>query len=275
MFSYFVRLLVGVAFLAGVFLLAKACVWLQASYFPARHLEERNLVPLDQLREKYKSRDRWLNLMIFLTIIGLSAVYFGLLSWLGGIAREQFAAAKYLLHPFWLEAAILGFFLSVVSTPFYVFVAMSWILGQQEYAVYCAYGERRMRNGSFIRYKVWLWMFLLIFLPLAVVASMRATTFTAFTEAALFDSDLKSFGVPTKHAYSDIEGLYQISGYHARFEDITEPYYLLIFNDGYRWRTDRGSGGPRFDYERKIVQFVAESSGVPIRDVAFVEDILP
>jgi hypothetical protein len=64
-----------------------------------------------------------------------------------------------------------------------------------------------------------------------------------------------------------------VQGYHARFEDVVEPYFLIVFKDGAEWRTHRGSGGSEFQRDKAIVDWVSLQCSQPIREVAFVEDV--
>ena len=240
--------------------------------FPAPHLEQLTSEPFEKLHERYKSWDQWGNLVGFLAYVGLAAIYYFLLSWLAKLTTQRFENAKYLLRPVGFEYGIIGAILSVFSALVPICLALRAILGRREYNIYLAYGGRRV-VGNFHIEKVAFFFFLVFFPALAVVGALRATTFTAFTEIAMFDSSFGCFGVLNEHRYRNVRNIYLAQGYHARFEDKVSPRFVIVFRDGFQRRTDSGSIGSKLEHEAAMVRYVSQQSVRPIVAVKFIENI--
>jgi hypothetical protein len=242
--------------------------------FPAPPLEELASEPFERLREKYRARDRFWNLSMLLAFVGLGAAYYILLSSVATLTAQRFGGAKYLLQPMELEHALMGVLLSLVSVGFFILVAIRRFLGREEYDVYMAYLGHAMA-GQWHPGRAFTWLFLLFFPMLVVVCVLRATTFTAFSENAMFDSSFSSFGIASEYPYADVCSIYFAKNFHARFEDIDSPRYVIVFKNGYQWRTDKGIGGPKLEEQAAMVCYVAQQSRHPIVELEFLEDIPP
>ncbi len=91
--------------------------------------------------------------------------------------------------------------------------------------------------------KVFLWALVLIAPPVAAVAALYVTSYTAFTDHTLIECPLGSPGTLKIRDYEDIYGMYTVRGYHARFNDHVTPYFVIAFKDGSRWQTSPGHRG--------------------------------
>ena len=240
--------------------------------FPARRLEELTSESFETLRAKYRSRDRWGNVLGFFAFAALAAVYYFLLSWLAELTTQRFGGAKYLLRPLEFEFILMGIFLSLVSSMFWCFLALRWFLGRKEYDIYMAYGARRV-PGHWHAGRVFTCLFLLFFPLLGGASVLRATMFTAFTPNAMFDSSFGSFGVPDEHPYTEVRNVYFARKYHTRSGDVVSPRYVIVFRDGSQWRTDNGAGGSKLAEQAAMVRYVAEQSRRPVVEMVFAEDI--
>jgi hypothetical protein len=236
-------------------------------------LEDVTTESFETLRQKYRTRDRLGNLAGFLAFVGLAVVYYFAISWLAELTAQRFASAKFLLQPQKLVLMILAAFLSLVSSTYLLFSWLRWYLGSAEYEIYMAYGAHRLQHGHFHAGKAFKWMFILFFPPLLVLFVLYAMTFTAFTEKSMIDAPFGSFGAPTERQYADVRNIYFAGKYHARFEDKVSPRYVIVFSDGFQWRTDGGIGGAKLEEQAAMVRFVAKQSRHQIVNVAFLEDI--
>jgi hypothetical protein len=182
------------------------------------------------------------------------------------------ASAIHLLHPFAVEYVVYAVFLSLTSSVFFTIIALRLILGTKEYAIYMAYCGQRM-PWHFDLGRAFFWFFAILFPLVALVTVLRTSTYAAFTQHEMMVSSFGSFGVPTRHAYADVRGIYFVKIHHARFEDIPDPHYVIAFNDGYRWETDSKSGGVKLEKEKEAVQLVMQHTGKQSTTVNFVDEI--
>jgi hypothetical protein len=235
--------------------------------FPAPPLEKFTSESFETLRQKYKSRDRWGNFLGLLAFVAVAAIYYFFISWLAQTATRRFADAKFLHHPLEFEYVLMGIFLSLFSTGFFVLLALRAFLGREEYDLYMAYEGRRVQ-GHYHAGKAFLWMFLLFVPAVGAVCVLRATMFTAFTETAVFDGPFGSLGVPTEHRYTDVRGIYLAGKFH---KDLSR--YVIVFKDGSQWRTEGHTAGPLLQKDVATMDYVARQSGQPILRVQFIEDI--
>jgi hypothetical protein len=240
--------------------------------FPAPPLKSLTREPLEQLSRKYKRRDRWGNWLGFLAFVVMAVLYFFLLLGLSAWSRSGIVQPQHILHPFEVEHVCYALFLSLVSSTYFLVLILRWILGAKEYDLYMAYCGQRMPFHFHIG-KAFRAFFLIFFLPLLIVAVLRVSMYTAFTERAMLDSPFGTLGIARQHPYADVRGVYLVRGYHGRFEDFKDPFYLIDFKDGFHWEVGRGSQSPRLDQEQAVVRYVAQQSGRPIREVQFAEDI--
>jgi hypothetical protein len=116
-------------------------------------------------------------------------------------------------------------------------------------------------------------MFLIIFPVLSLLAVLRIDNYTAFTNQAIIDNPFWSLGVQVEHPYAAVSGVYEIRGYHARFDDVVSPYQVIVFADGTRWESPRKTGGPKLEEQRQIVRFVAHQCSQKVQSIAFAEHI--
>jgi hypothetical protein len=244
--------------------------------FPATPLEQVTALTFEELRCKYRRRDFWGNILGFLTFLVLAVVCYYVMVGAATIQERGIKDARYIIGPSHIEFAVWAGAMSLTGSMFLVLAVLRAYLGEEEFAVYSAYGSCRVSHLAALDipkvYRMFFWLF---FLPLLIIAILRVDTYTAFTNAKLIDNSTWSFGSKTEHPYSAVRGVYEVRGFHARFKDLLEPYQVITFSDGSRWQTDYKAGGPKLEQQREIVRFVAERSGKTIRRVNFIEDIPP
>ncbi|MDB5389903.1 MAG: hypothetical protein JWM11_5549 [Planctomycetaceae bacterium] len=254
--------------LAGYRLLA----WL----FPARDISELTSESYEELCEKYRSRDFWGNWLGCLCYCLLVVVYFLLLLAIGnwitsGVPRERF------IGPFEFLYFFAAGFLSLFSAGFFMFLMLRLVLGKQEYDTYLAYGGEKIRRSGLrvrIHFGKAFGLFFWVFVPplmLAMLAYMD--TYASFTEQNIILNPYWTLGQQIVRPYQDVRGIYEIKKVHRRNHDEIEPFQVIVFTDGTRWETDRGSLDPKLQMQRDVMTFVAGKSGKPVKPVEFEEDI--
>jgi hypothetical protein len=241
--------------------------------FPAPPLEDLTSESYESLREKYRTRDRLGNLAGFLAFVGVAVVSYFVFSWIGRWSAQRFASAKFLLEPNSIVYIVMSAFLSLVSSTYFLLLCLRWYLGPVEYEIYMAYGARRLQPGRFHAGKAFQWIFVLLFPPMCAFFVLYVMTFTAFTEKSMIEAPFGSFGATTERPYSDVRNIYFARRYHARFEAVEAPRYVIVFNDGYQWRTETAANGANVDEQASMVEFVAKQTQHQIINVAFIEDI--
>jgi hypothetical protein len=240
--------------------------------FPAPRLDEVTSQPFETLRAKYESRE-WANLLAVLGFVALAAVFYFFISWWARLTTQGFVGVKFLLRPIELEYQLMGMFLSLVSVACFCLLAERCFVGKKEFDIHVAYYGHHV-EGHFHAGKAFMWIFLLLFPPICVASLLRATTFTAVTDEAIFDAPFGSFGVPKKYPYADVRNIYFAMKLHARSEDIVLSRYVIVFKDGTQWKSDKRGGGVS-EEESAMMQYVAQQSHKCIADVQFIEDIPP
>lgn len=226
-----------------------------------------------ELQHKYRSRDRWGNVICLVAFIGAAVIYDYLLYGLTALLAWRFGDATYLLPPDNSLYRGAGVGLSFVSSTYFVFVALRRYLGREEYNVYMAYGGLRLQGIH--TGKLCMWIFLLCFPPLWFVSVQQAAAFTALTQDALHDASFGAFGIPNEHLYKDVRDIYFAKRCHARNGDVESPQYVIVFNDGYRRKTQNGRENRAMEKQVDMVRYVVRQSCRPTTDVKFAEDIPP
>src|SRR5262245_49308573 len=117
---------------------------LLAWLFPARPLKSVTSLTMEELKRKYKWRDRVGNVLGVLAFIGLSTVYFAVL-WESGEWRiRDYHGAKFIMRPAVVEIAAWAAWLSAASVMAYILVGLRLVLGSAEYLQYVTYGSHRI-----------------------------------------------------------------------------------------------------------------------------------
>ena len=253
------------------YLVFRFLAWL----FPSPSLAE--LTPesesFEMIRKRYRGLDRWGGPVLVLAMVALAVYFDFLFSVLGTLTTQRFADAQYVLQCDKFDYRIMGVLLSFVSSTYLFFLALKWFLGRKEYDIYIAYYLSRLPVNLHAE-KPFKWLFLLSFPPLVVLFSLWTTTFTALTDKAMFEAPFGSFGVTTERPYTDVRAIYFSEQLHARSEDIPWPQYVIVFKDGYRWKT-KNPDDHRIARQDAMMRYVAKQSRTPIVRVKFNEDIPP
>jgi hypothetical protein len=247
---------------------------LLAWLFPAQPLQSVTSLTMEELKRKYKWRDRVGNVLGALAFIGLSAVYFAAL-WKSGEWRVgDYRGAKFVMRPAVFEIALWAAWLSLTSVMVYILVGLRLVLGSAEYRQYVTYGSHRtFPPAPYDVAKAFAFFFGTVFLPSLVLVAMRVDNFTLFTDGSIIHNPFVSIGRLAEHSYSDVRAVYEVRGIHGRFKDINQPYQLVLFGDGTRWQSDRGAGGLKLQYQRDAIRYVSTKSGCAVTPVNFSEDI--
>jgi hypothetical protein len=249
---------------------------LLAWLFPAPRLDKLTELSAEELHDQYKSRDRRVNLAVCLAYLGLAVGLFFLLDLAAAWRYRDLAEAEFLVRPVRVEFGVYAAFLSLTSSTFLLLGLLRWLLGRQEYTVYAAYlSQRAYPSAPWDVTQAFRWMFWLGFPPLVMVTLLRIDNYTAVTDKGVIDNPFWSVGTQVERPYTEVRGVYEIRGYHARFEDVVAPYHLIVFADGTRWQSPHGSGGPKMDHQRRLMILVAARSGREMRTVSFIEDVPP
>jgi len=229
---------------------------------------------MEELKCKYKWRDRIGNVLGALAWTGLSAVYFVAL-WQGGEWRlGDYDGANFVMRPTVVEIAVWAALLSAASVMAYILVGLRLVLGSAEYRQYVTYGSHRtFPPAPYDVTKAFAFFFGAVFLPSLVLVAMRVDNFTVFTDGSIIHNPFVSLGHLAEHPYTDVRGVYEVRGVHGRFKDINQPYQLVLFGDGTRWQSDRGAGGLKLQYQRDAIQYVSTKSGRAVIPVNFIENI--
>jgi hypothetical protein len=244
----------------------------------ARALRWQALRPeqLATLSENYKRRDRWVNLAFPLLFVVLWYVCFliinGAAQWYHGRLGETIFLDSddfFLWIPCAAWLASLG-----VSSLFLRLLAV--ILGPLEchvYRFYLAHRTNAQRPSDMYALSVLVGRFL--FLPSFLGVLLLIDSYTAVTQDEFIDNSLWSIGRESRHSYDRVLGVYEVQGFQGRFGPIWEVQHFIDFDDGERWKSPRGRGGPRLESQRAMVRFVAERSGLEVEQVKFQEDLPP
>jgi hypothetical protein len=241
--------------------------------FPATPLESLTSEPYLELVEKYKKLDARGNLLGFVAFAVSTIAIASLLAGLAHMAQRGLPAdTRQVLGSGWVEFILWAMFPSIFGTIYLSLKFLRLMLGRQEFAIYVAYGARRM-PGNIDTNKAFFWLSVIFIPPIVVLAALYVTSYTAFTDHALIDRPFGSPGTVSTRAYADIRGIYLVRGYHARFQDNEAPFFVIVFNDGSRWETRPGHQGDQLKSEVDLMTFVSEKSGVPISRVSFGEEI--
>lgn len=249
---------------------------LLAWLFPVRPLGELTDAAYEELCQRYKSRDFWGNWIGLLVFIGLAAIYFMLLlafgRWMASdVPKEHFVGPLELLYVF---GAI---FLSLFSMGYILFGLYRLALGKQEFDLYIAYGGEKFRRSALAApvdtskvFRLFFWLFVP---PLALLMLAYADHYASFTPQGILINSFWSLGMRVNHPYGDVAGVCEVQKVHLRNEDKLEPYQVILFKDGTRWETNRGSLEPLLQKQRDLMTLVADRSGKPLTVVNFDEDI--
>jgi hypothetical protein len=247
-----------------------------AKLFPAPPLDYVTSLPLEKLTFKYKWRDRWGNLIGFVLFVAVALGYYFLLVALAAWRTRGLERAVFLIEPIPFEWGFFAAFLSLTSSSVVGLLLLRGLLGRKEYEVYITYcSHRAFPPAPFDFTKVFKLFFVVGFLPLAAFVGLRIDSYTAFTEREMIDNPYWSVAREARIPYSSVRAIYEVQAYHARFKDVFEPHLLIAFNNGDRWRTDRGAKGLKLARQQRMVEYVAEKSERKIQQVMFVEDIPP
>lgn len=244
--------------------------------FPAAPLEKVTPLSVDELKAQYRQRDRWLNFLGFLGFLVVAVAYFFLLDFAAEWYYRDLTGSGPLLR---LERAVIGVlaaFLSLCSSTLLLLLILRGGLGRQEYATYIAYASHKAYPPApFDVTRSFQLIFWLGFFPLAALTFLLIDNDTAFTDQAIIENPFWSIGAHTEHPYSAVRGLYEVQGYHARFEDKIAPFQVIVFADGTRWESPHGTGGSKLEHQREIMRFVAARTRLDVRKVSFIENIPP
>jgi hypothetical protein len=248
---------------------------LVAWLFPPPRL--RSFMPLsaEELAEQYRSRDRWCNVLGVLILVGLGAGFYFVAEACAKWWQRRWADAPYFYRPTALELGIWAGFLALFCTLYVMFLILRLALGADEYRLYIAYASNKLKPYPYDVLKIARWFFWLFAPLLLALIVFRVDTYMAFTDKAVVENPFLSLGVEHVWPYAAVRGVYEVQGYHARFEDKIAPFHVIVFNDGRRWESEHGSGGPKLEQQREGVRFVTRQSRRPFKKVAFIEDITP
>jgi hypothetical protein len=240
--------------------------------FPPTPLDRVTSLTLAQLRAKYKWREPLTCLFGVFVFIGLAIGYYLLLDAAAVRYYRGFAGAPYLIRPAIGEFGVGAALLSVISAGYVVVVAHRFLLGAREYGIYLAY-----INNQFVVpvdfAKMFRWECAIGMPLLLALAIFRIDHYSVFTNQKIIENSFFSLGVENVHSYSEVQAVYEVRGYHARFYDVEAPYHLIRFTDGTTWESEQESKEAKLGYQRSIAYFVAEKSGTSLQHVAFREDI--
>jgi len=112
-----------------------------------------------------------------------------------------------------------------------------------------------------------------LFPPSLLGALLLVDEYTAVTEREFITNPLWSLNRESQYPFDRIEGVYEIGGFEGRLGPIWEVHHAIDFDDGQRWWSERGSGGPKLDQQRAMVRSVAERSGLEMELVPMREDL--
>ena len=112
-----------------------------------------------------------------------------------------------------------------------------------------------------------------LFPPSLLGALLLVDEYTAVTEREFITNPLWSLNQESRYQFERIEGVYEIGGFEGRLGPIWEVHHAIDFDDGQRWWSERGSGGPKLDQQRAMVRSVAERSGLEMELVPMREDL--
>ena len=231
---------------------------------------------MEELLSKYKRRELTGNMLGVVAFGVVGVAYYLLFQFAADWCCRDLKDVRYLIR---LEPILVGAFagmLSLFSSTYFLHFLLRWFVGRVEYAVYMEYASRKMDAGAPIDLtKLFKWMFLLFFTPLFLFAVLLVDSFTAFTDQMIIDNPVWTLGIRVERPYTDVRGVYEVGGFHARFEDIMEPSHVIVFADGSRWETERKGEGPLLERHREIMRFVAEQNGRQVMKVDFVEELPP
>ncbi|OAI47598.1 hypothetical protein AYO44_01595 [Planctomycetaceae bacterium SCGC AG-212-F19] len=255
--------------------------WL-ARVFPPPPLHEATSLSEEELRAKYKWTDRLGNFVVIPCCIAAAAiVLYALFEFLTKLRHGVLGDVAYMLHAVHAgELVIWAIFIAFFSGPLLGVYLVRLYLGR-DFKEYLAYGShycvRTVDHGRPTAIPVnvlagyWV-LCLSVSVPLLIVVLLRIDTFTGFTDTAMLDNDFLSLRTVTR-PYSEITGIYDIQGYHGRFEDFMEPYQIIRFRDGTVWNSEKHTGGERLANQREAMAFVARKCGLAVQVVNFEEDI--
>ena len=241
--------------------------------FPSTPLESLTSDSLETLAAQYKAHDRWGSLLMVVVFLVVAAIYYGLIVALSRAVHGRLPGdVRHIMGAGPSADWLCALFLSLASSTFFVFLVMRLFHGRQEHAIYMAYQAKK--SGMKIDFhRLYRWILLIVFPPLVLWVVCYLTAYTAFTDSALIESPLWSFGMPRRTLpYTDIRGIYLVRKYHARFQDVEMPSFLIAFKAGDRWQS---SPATPVDIEAQLpmIKFVARRSGVRLQEIEFADQV--
>lgn len=241
---------------------------------PAPPLEGLTPLSFEQLREKYRWRDRSAHLLGWPLVAGSAVPYFFLLRWFADWRYSHLDAILVIRA----GSVELGFYAVTLSlfTVTYLLVLAYWLfLGRAEFRLYAVYlankGNGIVRGLDIIRLIRYTLLF--CFPPVVLLVALRVDHYTALTDRAVVINPFWSFGTEVTHPYTQVRGLYEVRGYHARFRDVGSTCHVIVFADNTRWRSEYCQSGDKLEMHRSVMLHIAARTGLVVREVPFEEDI--
>jgi len=257
-----------------IFLAFRFVGWL----FPPPAFDKEIIPSSEILKEKGKWWN-WVSGALFFPLLLACAILFCFISCRS--AENHLAALGgplFLIRAEPFELCVWAVFLALVVSPWLSMLILRVVLGKRrsnEFMMVVSHSSPMGgAEGVKVHFgKLFCFLFFLLgplFLGLIV---FRIDNYTAFTKDAMVVSPFWSLGKEEIHPYQDVQGVYAVAGWHARFQDVDKPHHVIVFKDGTVWTTGDGMRAPRPDSDRLFIQHIAERSGHPIRAVQFLEDI--
>ena len=241
--------------------------------FPATPLESLTSEPYPELVEKYKKLDASGNVLGFVAFVVSTIAIASLLAGLAHMAQRGLPAdTRQVLGSGWVEFILWAMFPSIFGTIYLSLKLLRLMLGRQEFAIYVAYGARRM-PGNIDTNKAFFWLSVIFIPPIVVLAALYVTSYSAFTDRVLIDRPFGSPGTvqrPRVCRYSrDLP--------RARVSRAFSGQRGALLRDRLqrrsRWETRPGHQGDQLKSELELMNFVSNKSGEPISRVNFSEEI--
>jgi hypothetical protein len=212
--------------------------------------------------------------IIPLTLLGLACGYYGILQALSDWRVFGLGKTVHLTRSSPLIWGVLGVWLSLLSCiPVLVGFLRLLCVSLSRFRLVTDQTEPLGSGGPPQKSAFHNLLFWVLFPPSLLGALLLVDEYTAVTEREFITNSPWSLGRESRYEFDRIEGVYEVQGFQGRLGPIWEVHHAIDFDDGQRWWSDRGSGGPKLEEQRAMVRSVAERSGLEMKLVRMRDDL--
>jgi hypothetical protein len=236
--------------------------------FPYRPPPGSRVRNVDDLRAEYQWWETVGAVPFLVFAFAIGGLCFVSLRWLAQWNASGLRGSQFLLLPekeIWLlPSAFLGTSLAVIPIHFLYKVLLRD--RYEEYTMYC-----NMKIG-FDTWKILRWFAGVMLCVAALVGAAGLTARTAVTDRAIIIKGPLSLR-GREYAFDQIEAIASIAGTKTRSREFkSDPYHAVRFKDGSMWTSRDGLQNHKSAQLPALIEFLARSSGRPIKTCQVIGD---